>query len=84
MLESVKYALEVSWYLFLFIPLIFAIACVICLGICALVAIYTNCYKPCFDNWRLQNSRLKLKLHEDELLRNEIDRKYGAEEVTNE
>ena len=66
MLESIKYACECAWYIFLFIPLIVAIALTVLLGVGGAWAIICNIIVPATNNMRKNIHYTKLELEKKE------------------
>ena len=66
MLESIKYAVECAWYIFLFIPLFVAVVLVILLGIGGGWAIICNIFVPATNNMRKNFHYTKLELERKE------------------
>ena len=66
MLESLKYAVECAWYIFLFIPLFVAVVVTVCLGVAGVYAIFCNCVVPATNNMRKNIHYTKLELEKKE------------------
>ena len=65
MLESIKYVLECTWYIVLFIPLFFLALIFIGAGVAILYAIFCNWIVPSTNAMRLNIAKTRKELEKE-------------------